>query len=109
ADYVGGEAKNLVERCNINLDNVFKIAVRKLRGRLAVPGSVSPRVLKHIIDEGAFCEDEMVAEYLGGILASSRQADGRDDRGVCFLNDIKSLSSYQVRTHYLIYSGITLS
>jgi hypothetical protein len=109
ADYIGGELRNLVEKCNVNLDNVFRIALGKLGGRLEHGGVVNPRLLKHIIDEAAFCEDEIVAEYLGGVLASSRSETGRDDRGVCFLTDIKSLSVYQLRTHCLLYSAMVRS
>lgn len=106
ADYVGGEVKNLVARCNINLDNVFAIAMRKLGQRADVSGEVSPRVLKHIIDEGRFCENELMAEYLGGVLASSKSDSSRDDRGSFYLKTITSLSSYQLRTHFLIHSLI---
>jgi hypothetical protein len=56
ADYVGGEVKNFVEKCNINLDGIFSRAARKLGDRIDEPGSVSPRVLKDIMDEGRFCD-----------------------------------------------------
>jgi hypothetical protein len=104
ADYVGGEVKGLVEKCNINLDNVFAKAVHKLGPKVDEPGSVNPRVLKHVFDEGRFCEDEVTAEYYGGILASARSENGRDDRAVTYLSLIKDLSTYQVRMHYLIYT-----
>lgn len=107
ADYIGDELLTLVKRCNINLEKVFQIAVRKVGDRITEPATANPRVLQQVITGGMFCEDELIAEYLGGVLASARTADGRDDRGVCFLDDIKSLSSYQLRTHYLVYSAIT--
>ena len=104
ADYVGGEIRGFVEKCNVNLDNVFVKAVRKLGERLDEKGTVSARVLRHVVDEGRFCEDEIVAEYYGGVLASSRSPSGRDDRGVALLSVIKSLSVYQVRFHCLVYA-----
>ncbi|TAM45060.1 MAG: hypothetical protein EPN55_09405 [Gammaproteobacteria bacterium] len=104
ADYVGGELKNLVQKCNVNLDNIFIRAQAKLGPRLDEPGTVSPRVLKHILDEGRFCEDSIVADYYGGVLASSKSEIDRDDRGVAVLATIKSLSVYQLRLHYLFYS-----
>lgn len=104
ADYVGGEVKGLVEKCNINLDNILTKAVKKLGSKVDEPGSVSPRVLKHVFDEGRFCEDEVTAEYYGGILASARSENGRDDRAVTYLSIIKDLSTYQVRMHYLFYT-----
>jgi hypothetical protein len=104
ADYVGGEVKHLVQKCNVNLDNIFVRAQKKLGARIDEPGSVSPRVLKHVIDEGRFCEDSIVADYYGGVLASSKSEIDRDDRGISILATIKSLSVYQLRLHYLFYS-----
>lgn len=103
ADYLGEEVRNVVAKCNVNLDNIFRKATTKLGDRIDQPGTVSPRVLKHVFDEGRFCEDELTAEYYGGILASSRSGNGRDDRGVTLLAVIKDLSVYQLRFHYLVY------
>ena len=104
ADYVGGEVKNFVAKSNVNLDNIFVRAQKKLGNRINEVGQVSPRVLKHVIDEGRFCEDSVVADYYGGVLASSKSEIERDDRGVAILAAIKSLSVYQLRLHYLFYS-----
>jgi hypothetical protein len=70
------------------------------------PGEVPPKVLKAVLDEGSFSNDALAVEYLGGILASSRSEDGRDDRGARMAKVADSLSTYQLRTHYLIYSTI---
>lgn len=103
ADYVGGGLKGLIEKCNINLDQIFVKAKNKLGDRLEEDGAVSPRVLKSVLDEGRFCEDELAAEYYGGVLASSKTRNGRDDRGVSHMELIKGLSVYQLRLHYLFY------
>lgn len=103
ADYVGGEIKTFVEKCNVNLDGIFSKAAQKLGDRMNEEGSVSPRVLKHVVDEGRFCEDSLTAEYYGGILASSKSRVGRDDRGVTLLAQIKDLSVYQLRFHFMAY------
>jgi hypothetical protein len=58
------------------------------------------------MDAGSYCEDEISAEYYGGILASSRSEDSKDDRGVPLIDLLKSLSTYQIRTHYIFYSLI---
>lgn len=104
AEYVGGEVQGLVEKCNINVDQIFVKAKNKLGDRLEDKGAVSPRVLKSVLDEGRFCEDEVAAEYYGGILASSKVEDVRDDRGVVHMEAIKRMSVYQLRLHYLFYS-----
>lgn len=106
ADYVGGEIKGLIQKCNINLDNIFVKAKRKLGARSDEEGVVNPRVLKHILDEGRFCEDELTSEYLGGVLAASKSIDQNDDRGVSFLKQLESMSSYQIRFHYISYYSI---
>ena len=106
ADYLGEEIRGLVEKCNVNLDNVFRNATSKLGDRLMEPGRVSPRVLKSIVNEGRFCDDPIMVEYLGGILATAREGADRDDRGVFYLGIVESLSAYQIRTHFLVYSAI---
>lgn len=103
ADYVGEEMKGLIEKCNINLGQIFIKAKNKLGDRLEIDGAVSPRVLKSVLDEGRYCEDELTAEYYGGVLASSKTRNGRDDRGVSYMEIIKCLSVYQLRFHYLFY------
>jgi hypothetical protein len=61
-------------------------------------------VLKGVLEEGYFCEDELSAQYLGGVLASSRSGVSRDDRGASFIALIGRLSTYQIRTHFIFYS-----
>ena len=106
AEYIGDEAKGLVQKCNINLDNIFRKAINKLGSKIEKPGQVNSRVLKHVIDEGRFCEDELSAEYFGGMLAASRSKNGNDDRALPLLAVVKRMSSYQLKTHYLIYKTI---
>jgi hypothetical protein len=50
------------------------------------------RVTRDVLWNGAFTEDEVCAEYFGGILASSRSEDGKDDDAIQFVDAIKSLS-----------------
>ena len=81
-DYIGEGGKQVAKQCCANLGNIFSIALRRVGDRIDTDGTVSPRVLQAILDEGAFCEDAVAAEYLGGVLASARTEGGRDDRGV---------------------------
>ncbi len=73
ADYLGQEVRGFVEKCNINLDSVFRRALRKLGHRAELPGQVSPRVLKRVITDAPFCDDPVVQEYFAGMLASARE------------------------------------
>lgn len=104
ADYMGGEIKALVEKCNINISDIFAKACRKLGRQLEQPGAVNPRVLKNVFDEGRFCEDDLSKEYFAGVLAASRTENGKDDRGVTNSRLVANLSSFQIRTHYIFYT-----
>jgi hypothetical protein len=80
--------------------------------RLELP----PKVLKVILEEGAFCDDELASEYFAGVLASSRTQNDRDDRGATYAQLVSRVSNYQIRFHYLfhcaftrIYSGSTVN
>lgn len=103
AEYLGDGLKNLVQKRTENIGTIFQKAEKKLGKKLNNNGKVPPKVLKTIIDEGSYCEDELSAEYFGGVLASSRTSIGRDDRGARISQILNSLSTYQIRTHYLVY------
>lgn len=103
ADYIGEQAKLMVEKQVQNTNRIFQNANRILGPKLDEPGTVPPRVLKEILENGSFCDEELSAEYFGGILASSRSGISRDDRAMTMLDLIKSLSIYQIRTHYIFY------
>jgi hypothetical protein len=106
ADYLGDELQHWTARRVENVQRIFSKAEKRL-GAAAIdePGGVPPRVLKEILDEGSYWDDELGAEYFGGILASSRTQDARDDRGAALAALVSRLSTYQLRCHYLFYSG----
>lgn len=64
------------------------------------------RVTRDVLWNGAFSEDKVCAEYFGGILASSRTDDGKDDSSIQFVDVIKSLSAKQLRLHYVAYYAL---
>lgn len=103
-EYIGNEGKNLVERCNINIEDIFKKATIKASHKLEDKGQVNLRVLRGVMNDGAFCESEVVRDYYAGILASSRTNDIEDDRGLIFINILSGLTTNQVKLHNLIYS-----
>lgn len=109
ADYIGGQLKEWTEKKVKNTANIFKNAEKKIGSKLEQDGKVPPKVLKGILEEGAWCEEELQVEYFGGILASSRSGISRDDRGAYFVALISRLSTYQLRMHYLIYQSVKKS
>lgn len=106
ADYLGAGLAEWTERAIKNTARVFAKAAKKLGRGIDGPGAVPPKVLKGILSEAPFCDDELGAEYFGGVLASSRSEVGRDDRGAAFLGVIGRLSTYQIRSHFVFYSII---
>lgn len=103
ADYLGEGLNSLAEKAVNNCTRIFVKAKENLGDRIEQNGAVPPKVLKGILQEGAFCDDELTAEYFGGVLASSRSEVSRDDRGASFVSLISRLSSYQIRFHFVIY------
>lgn len=108
ADYLGAGMRDWTEQRVKNVGRVFENAKKKLGDRIDGPGKVPPKVLKGILGEGSYCEDEVAADYFGGVLASSRTEVGRDDRGAAFVALLGRLSTYQIRSHYFFYSLIRI-
>lgn len=101
AEYVGGELRNLVQRCNINLSDVFAAALRK--GAEQATGSVDARTAKAILDDAAYCDDVLIKDYYGGLLCGAKSEDG-DDTALSYVSILKGMSRLQVKTHFLVYA-----
>lgn len=106
ADYIGGEVQMFTEKRVNQVKKIFLNAEKKAAAKLADDGAVPPKVLRGVLDEGSYSDDEFAVEYFGGVLASSRSGVSRDDRGAYFNSLISRLSSYQLRTHYIVYAAI---
>jgi hypothetical protein len=104
ADYIGSGLRDWTAHKIDNVGRIFAFASEKPGDRISEPGAVPPKVLKGILEDGAFCDDELEAEYFGGVLASSRSEVGRDDRGAALLSLVSRLTTHQVRAHFLFYT-----
>ena len=103
ADYLGNGLKSWTEKRLNNVARIFNHAEIKLGDKIDEEGVVPPKVLRKVIDEGSFCDDELTTEYFGGVLASSRSQTTRDDRGASFANLVSQLTTYEIRSHFLFY------
>ena len=104
AEYIGEGAKDFTQKRFENVKNIFSNFHKKVGdGINDETKSVSPKVLRGILDDGSYASDTLSFEYFGGVLASSRTGISRDDRGAYFVALISRLSTYQLRTHYLFY------
>jgi hypothetical protein len=104
AEYLGAGLKNWTELRVGNVARIFRKASERLGSDIDTPGSVPPKVLKEVLEEGSYSDDELTAEYFGGILASGRSPNGRDDRAASYLRLTSELSTYQIRFHYIAYT-----
>jgi hypothetical protein len=104
ADYLGSGLKAFTEKRIQNIADVFKSAASKLGDKIEEEGQVPPKVLRDVLDDGSYCADRLTTEYFGGVLASSRTKESRDDRGAMFTAVIARLSAYQIRAHYIVYT-----
>lgn len=82
-------------------DKIVSAASRKTD--VTKDGLVNLRVARDVFWNGSFTDESICAEYFGGILAAARTEDGKDDRGVFYLDIMKSLSARQLHLHYVIY------
>ena len=56
-----------------------------------------PRVVKEIMDNGSWCDDDSLQEMWAGLFASSTNENYRDDVNLLFANTLKQLTSNQVK------------
>jgi hypothetical protein len=104
AAYFGDGLRDWAEKRLENVGKIFQNAEAKLGDKLETEGSVPPKVLKNILQDGSYCHDDLGIEYFGGVLASSRTGVSRDDRGASFASLVGRLTAYQIRTHFFFYS-----
>jgi hypothetical protein len=93
-------ADRLKKSTGDRIDDLIRRAQRKARGK---PLGPSTRTAVKVLSEAAWNDDEIVAEYLGGVLAAS---DPGDDAGVSVSALIGRLSGVHLRLHYIVYREI---
>jgi hypothetical protein len=107
AEYIGEGTRDLVEKQVNKAREIFSNAVRKAGGAINENRVVSPRVLRRVLQDGTLCEDAIAVEYFGGLLASSRSHDVRDDTALPLVNIVSQLSTSQIRLHFIIYRNLS--
>lgn len=85
--------------------NVERVARRaEAKAHTGREGAVPPRVAADIFDKAQWADDEFVAEYLSGVLASARTPGGRDDSAISWTALVGRLPASHLRLHYVLYS-----
>jgi hypothetical protein len=103
---IGKRLAGYTEKGLDNVERVFANADGRLKRRRKETGDFPMRIVREVARQAFVCEDELQGSYLGGILASSRTKISRDDRAASYLSILDSLSTYQIRTHAILYSAI---
>jgi hypothetical protein len=86
-----------------NVGAIIARADAKSRDSVESRKVVNPRVAHVLLEDGSYCDDDLMIDYLGGVLAGSRTPHGLDDRAVAWSHVVTSLSTLEVRAHYLLY------
>ena len=108
ADYLGDEFRGWVEHRTEEAKRIIEKARQKQESEPDDEETVPPRVAKGVFEEGPYFDNELGAEYFGGILAASRTNKRYDDRGSSYVDLISRLSSYQIAVHYLFYKSVRI-
>lgn len=87
---------------SVGRDKIVQAALRKIKSP-EDGARANLRVARDVFWNGSFTDEAICAEYFGGILAASRSEDGKDDSGIFYVDIIKSMSSGQLKMHYIIY------
>lgn len=83
------------------LNNIIKI-IQKSEGIMDFEGeklklSAHPRVVKEIMENGSWCDDDTLQDMWAGLIASSCDKNNGEDINILFANTLKNLTSNQAK------------
>lgn len=107
ADYLGKILQHQTERGIGNLRKVWESAARRMKLDPDSSSSPNGRVLSRVFNEARFVEDSVAAEYFAGVLASSCSDGGADDSALPYVELLKSMSTDEVKLHFVLYSSLS--
>lgn len=84
------------DRIKARIERTWRKAESKAAGATI---EAPDRVRFKVFTEAAFADDEIISEYLGGVLAAS----GSDDSAASIIGQISRLSARDLRLHYVLY------
>jgi hypothetical protein len=103
ADQIGAYLEQKAYYRFNNAQRIAEKAQRKATELGKEDGNISQRLSYVMLEDGTYSDDELMAEYLGGVLAAGRSPSGKDDRGVTWTKLVTSMSSLQLRAHFVLY------
>ncbi|WP_298803537.1 hypothetical protein [uncultured Pseudokineococcus sp.] len=107
ADEVGANWSEAYRRHNAA--KVARKAAKRLGSQLDQPAVVNARVAYRLLQDGSFINDDVMQEYLAGLLAGSRTQAGDDDRASYYVDLVARLPFSQIRLHHAVYAALGTS
>ena len=92
------------EWTDIRTRNLLRLGARLNSRSDESPGTVPPRLLYRVLEDGSWLDDDVAQEYLAGILVGARSPG--DEDGVFLANLISTLTSTQLRVHFAMYAAL---
>jgi hypothetical protein len=90
-----------------NAENITRKAANRAGDILEEAGSIHPRVAHRLIEEGSYLNDDVMQEYVAGLLISDRRPRHKaSDRAAYFINLIARLTASQVQIHHAVYASL---
>lgn len=99
----GKKLADLNERQLNRLGKIINNAVKKSDSNGVVP----ERVMNKALLEAVSSDNPLIIEYWGGVLASSMSESEVDDRGTYWASEVATLSTFQLRLHYIVYFSLS--
>jgi len=105
AEYLGKGIQSFTEKRVANINSILKKAATRIdKSKSDNSGSVDPLMVKDIVDYGSYIEDDLIQDYLAGLLICSKTTSDEDNSHISYAKALENMSRYQVRLHYLLYS-----
>ncbi len=89
----------------INLYKISEKVKKKVKERdLNFTGNMSPRLLKEIVENSSYCEDDGIKNMWAGLIANSSTNPNATDDTLIYIDTLKKMTSFQACLLNLIYS-----
>ena len=105
-DVIGVDLAKLYSSTKTGVAKIALATKNKIKSDDSSNKQTNLRVTRDVFWNGAYSDEDICAEYFGGVLAGSRSTDGKNDTGIFYLDLVKSLSSTQLKLHFFIYSSL---
>lgn len=89
----------------INLQKISEKVKRKAEAKkLKFTGEIKPRLLKEILEESSWCEDNIIQEMWAGLILEGSTNPASTDDNLIYVDYLKKLTAFQARLLNKIYS-----